>query len=705
MPSEVQDPSLVGQLDTNMTPSPLERPTIRLPPECIELIVQYLWDDMSALPSQWDSERDSQQETDASEAGSIVVSAAKAAIRPVYVPSRNTRKLAPIPDSPTVDYLFYYTHQTLIPKGSRSFQTLNPDAPKHHLPGFKVAYVKAMTNIMLSFSGHYPSRIQVLSVSPLQMGYFLYKLNMNLNMEKANDDGAPYWLERGHGIEALRLLRRLEVDFGMDNIQYPRPGSTAQSTVLGIDADTGRELNVLDLPLMFIQEHQRLFSQSEDDDVSANQGGEGASSSSTRNREGTPMLQEIAFRGNAGDSSEDGTNVWSPARLLAQIQPVKVVDISAWNSKVPDIETIPTARLQSLRINIERRRGHEVIHTPFLRRCEKLQDIRMHSVVPDTFRWAIDLQQPIGADATEARQRRRVHLPTISTTAEAGDGDAEEWNASDQENEPAPPTQEQNVQQLLQQLQQFQLQIQQQNQHLAQALSPDAPLTFDPTHIPKLRKVALYGGPKELVPSLEDATDAFRDTLEELCGFEDGYGRKSEYLSMRIDWPMPHLTTLHMRGRFVFFFMLRSLAHCPNLRVVKLIIESDISVASMANGVQYDYYNPQDLAVLTELKYLEVLQLGGMSWDIDDRALDMLAGIQGQEQGQEQDNHGSSLPNSLVHFNIAESYLATTAGLNRFLQAMGKLRLIELGTKYEYFKRRMPQEIEDRVYIDINGSD
>ncbi|KAF9983460.1 hypothetical protein BGZ65_001773 [Modicella reniformis] len=754
MPSREQD-----QQDLTCGPSTRRR----LPPECIDLIVQYLWDDISTLHSillcskdmfslavpilyrnpfrlinehrSWTRlyktkrtvhlmrilhtcalKKPNQQELE--QAGEWVTSSphtvpqpsssslspAKAAIKPLEAIDA---KLPVLPTSLTVDYLFHYTHQAQIPKVFRAFQLMNPNARKIY-EGYKNRAAcerelsEASTNLNLTCYGHFPSRIQVLSMTPSQLAYIMYKYNRNLN-ERTEDGG--YWLKRGQGVEALKMLRRLELDLAAIYVSTQRLGPpTAAATAAAIvsenatalendDGSTGEVVNLIDISLLFIQEHQRLFPtcpEDPDDDHSIH---------NTINKSyGGTLLQELVIRGTHP--------TWTPTHLLANIQPLKVLDLSSWNSNVPNMERIPSSRLKSFRINIARRLAFVEVQLPFLQQCTQLQEIWMPSQVADTFQWAIDLRRLIGRSEAEAEARLRRVRRRVGLGAEEGEGEGEGGAGGHED------------------------QGQQQQQE-----EEDSPHIFDQTLVPKLRKVVLYGGPQELIPSLKDAAYAFCDTLEELTGYEDGYGRKDEYLRMAITWSIPHLTTLDLRGRYVFFFDLKSLRHCPGLVVVRLTIESNISSASMVNAVGWEYEHV-DFSVFAELKRLEELQLLGTAWDIDDSALEILMGYQDpmgsssscfpsspptelQEQSQEQQEQGphrseeedlqcytSPLRNTLLHFGIAESHRPTRRGLTKFVKVMKQLQVLHLGTKYNYVTDSLLRAAGSRrLYVEINTSD
>lgn len=225
-----------------------------------------------------------------------------------------------------------------------------------------------------------------------------------------------------------------------------------------------------------------------------------------------------------------------------------------------------------------------------------------------------------------------------------------------------------------------------------------------------LKKLQLYGKPCDLVESLEDAADAFRDSIEEMAGYEDGYGRRDEYPRMCISWPVPRLTKLHLRGRFVYFFDLSSLKHCPDLKECCLQIESNFS-ASTSDGSEARY-QPKDFAVFAGMKRLRELHLRGSSWGIDNDVLEVLkfgysdGNSRGSESGSEAEGTSSGaisyLPENLRFFSMAESHLPTRAGLVAFVQTMRNLQVIQLGTKYGYAQESMRDAGGSRLFVEIN---
>ncbi|KAF9972449.1 hypothetical protein BGZ73_004431 [Actinomortierella ambigua] len=82
-------------------------------------------------------------------------------------------------------------------------------------------------------------------------------------------------------------------------------------------------MNKLDIPLQFVQLHQKRF-------------------------KGT--LKDIVVRGS--DAS------WSPLdHLLCHVDPMRLVDLSAWNSPLPTFEQLPISELQLKRLEEIRLRG------------------------------------------------------------------------------------------------------------------------------------------------------------------------------------------------------------------------------------------------------------------------------------------------------------------------------------------------------------
>ncbi|KAG0369655.1 hypothetical protein BC939DRAFT_436335 [Gamsiella multidivaricata] len=707
-----------------MDPSNQQR--ARLPPECIELIVQYLWDDISTLhtlllcnrdyfvlvapvlyrdpfrlvnqhrtwtredktrrtaylmrilhacaltkPSQRDiqtNDFDASSSTsstlwtatekslnssvlglslgeDASQYGSAHIRASHGS--PASADGMlATKYLTPLPNPLTIDYLFYYTHQGQIPQAFRAFQFLNPTVDRFSKGRmvFEQAFAKASMTLSLALYGHFPSRIRVLSMTPSQLGCILYKDFGGV------DIGAS---DKRHGVEALRMLRRLELDFGATNSPMPR-----WAVIAPYNAGQSNEdwlAQTVDIPLEFIREHQQLFPVCPEDEVSSSIWiGDSAEGAPLKGPNKGTLLQELVVRG--------GHSTWTPTQLLTNIEPLKVVDLSAWNSDVPHLERIPSSRLSSLRMNIARRLEFVEVQLPYLQQCTQLQEVWMPCQAADTFQWAINVERSVGQFVTETRLRRRVATGVASTSIDDSN------QAQDQ-----------------------------------------PPHRFDPAKAPRMKKVRLYGGPHELIPCLEDAADAFRDTLEELAGYEDGYGRRDEYLRMSIDWPVPRLTHLDLRGRYVFFFDLRSLRHCPELRVVKLLIESNISSPKSTNWDHETRASSrgcerQDFSVFAEMKRLEELQLRGTSWEMDDIALETLMGGPGtfvDEDGVER--HRGHLQNSLRYFSIPDAHLPRRAALTRFIQAMKKLEIIQLGHMRGYMADSLREAGAPRLFVEISS--
>ncbi|KAG0248953.1 hypothetical protein BG011_009716 [Mortierella polycephala] len=541
----------------------------------------------------------------------------------------------------TTDYLCHYIHQGQIPKAFKAFQLLNPggpSVPRRHSPrdraAFENAVAYASTEWALTMYGHYPSKIQVLTMTPAQLGIILKKKR-----------GLTKW----QGIGSLLSLRRLELEFGARTTFRPRWLATNSH-------EDGSDDNETDYPLQFIQEHQRLFPTTAEKSSTplwtpANDDNHSEEGATSKGEEDGTLLQEVAIRGSH--------STWSPIQLLARIKPLKVVDLSAWNMGVPHIEQIPCSRLQSLKVNIARRLDSVQVGLPFLGHCSSLQEIWMPSQAPDTFLWAVDASKPIGEFESPSRLRRRIRGDTTNVASVAGT----EGEQLDQQ--------------------------------------PQDP--FDPTQIPVMKKVQLYGGPLDLAPSLEDAADAFRDSLEELCGYEDGYGRRDEYPRMCISWAVPHLSYLDLRGRFVYFFDLSSLRQCPDLRVVKLQIETNMSstegtgdnpkshTAQLSRGTRWDF------SVFAKLRRLEELQLRGTSWGLNDDTLEVLAGTPSFATGMA--NEKSFLPESLRYFLISESHLPSKRGLIRFVQAMEKLTEIQLGTMNPLVKESLQAAGGRRLFV------
>ncbi|KAG0215384.1 hypothetical protein BGX33_001233 [Mortierella sp. NVP41] len=724
--------------------------TPSLPPECIEMILQYLWDDLSTLhqlalcnrtlfsliiPILYKSPfriiADHRTWSDISKSQRTAK-----LIRLLYAcsvagPASDSSDVTPDPESPrsfsstatettettaaitsplsddalfagpegwtklpsplTTDYLFHYTHQGLIPRISRAFHALNPslDRLRYNRTAYEQALGQASRTLTLALFGHSPSRIQTLSMTAHQLGCILFD----------EPSQGISWRE-GVGLGSLRMLRRLELDITAIHTLTSwrtarRRATTTTTTTTTTASGTAGEwesnqgpTTEVDFPLMFIQEHQRLFRQSTVDFIN------------NHAVLAPPVLQELVIRGTDRE--------WTPIQLLSRIEPLEVVDLSAWNAGVPELNQIPLQRLKTLRTNLERRLDFVEVPLNYLRRCGQLEEIWMPTQETETFRWAIDLHRPIGEFVSETRLRRRRGQAVQAPVAQG------------QEENPTPAVAPEPVA----------------GAGAGAGATTITTTTTTPSEesilsqlpIPALKSIRLYGGPRDLVPSLEDALDAFRDQIVELFGFEDGYSRREEYPRMQITWLVPNLSYLNLRGRFVFFFDLRCLRHCPGLRTLKLHIESNIAAPYRRHGFadvndddqdgqdRQDGEDPvwvtgRDYSVLAEMLWLEELQLRGSSWNIDNGILQELAGFQLEVQDEEKDEEKvekktsreyrpTPLADSLKYFGIVGSYKPNRLGLVPFVRTMSKLRLISLESKYAYATSSLQDAAGPRLLVE-----
>ncbi|KAF9931063.1 hypothetical protein FBU30_010892 [Linnemannia zychae] len=715
-----------------ITPTP-NNETPKLPPECIEMILSYLWDDPSTLhqlllcnrtlfdliipilyksPFNLIANYKTWSDNSKSQRTAYLIRllyACSIANREEQVPlssenaiqsSQSTHdglfkgpiQWPELPSPLTTDYLFYYTHQSLIPKLFKAYQVLMPSFGGNRRNVSELAIAQASTALTLALFGHSPSRIQTLSMTAHQLGYILFD----------EPEQGISW-KNGVGLSSLRLLRRLELDITLIHTSTSwrnarRPPISQTLTVSGEENPQGWASNpnptrFVDFPLIFIKEHQRLFRQSSPNHVIDN---------NYQQIQAPPVLQELVIRGNDHE--------WTPIQLLSQIEPLELVDLSAWNADIPELDQIPNQRLKSLRTNLARRRDIVSVPVAFLRRCSQMEEIWMPTSDSRTFQWAIDLQRSIGDFVGETRllRRRQGRVDPHNGFATTQD---EEMTQSNQDTITTAPI-----------TAPFNSSISQ-SQEDSLSLLPNPPLT----------KIYLYGGPRELVTSLEDALDAFRDNIKELAGFEDGYSRREEYPHMQITWLIPNLTYLNLTGRFVFFFDLRSLRHCPNLRTLKLHIESNIAAPHRRRGnvdVNDDSQDGQDAqdgedpvwmtgrdySVLANMSRLEKLQLGGTSWNINNTTLQILGGfpleatdhpiypndvnMNDVEAETYKVERSTPLAASLQYFAIEEAHKPTRAGLVPFVKTMKNLKMISLGRKYSYAVTSLEEAAGPRLTVE-----
>ncbi|KAF9586436.1 hypothetical protein BGW38_005045 [Lunasporangiospora selenospora] len=376
----------------------------------------------------------------------------------------------------STDYLYYYTSQSLIPRSLPAIQLLYPAVQsqvyRHDLE-VKLARIRLdMTRI---FVFHCPSRIQVLSVTASQ----LFLLFM------ADEEKSPGFFAKM--VQELGALRRLELDVGSGSASVAAPPQASMDENGVIPSTPTKRIfkNDLQAPITFIQEHQRVHQSVDDPMCQCPQPSttlvNGVERTSAHYCLRRPRLLEIMIRGSH--------RVWGPTHLLANIEPMEVVDLSCWNSDVPQLDEIPTSRLYSFRVNIARRLGGVEVKPKFIQQCTQLQEL-----------WAPSTVQHPDED----------HAPPL-TLGQAS-------NASQpQDSRPRSGL-------------------------FGWAFTPKG--DAHPPKKPPLKRVRLYGGPQDLTPSLENAVELFNNTLEELWGFEDGYARRNQYHRFAFRWQLPNLTVL-----------------------------------------------------------------------------------------------------------------------------------------------------------------
>ncbi|GJJ71531.1 hypothetical protein EMPS_03881 [Entomortierella parvispora] len=749
-------------MTSTLQDAPPPIPSPRIPPECIGLVALYLWDDVRTLHAlllcnrsffslaapllyrspfhlidahlTWSeaskAERTAQlvrllylctlskqsRDQDSSCSGQLSdVAAITAGFNKMpFLQEDPALEVHPIfnkiPLPLSTDYLFHFTHQGQIPKTYRAFQLLFKSCDKKQSQVAQFA-IMADINRRLNFAfvSHFPSRIQVLSVTPSQLGQLL----------RPESDGDSL----GRGIvDDLRMLRRLELDYGASkNPSMQEPSFPSFPRDMRYGRNKKPVLEEVDIPLEFLRQHRTLFVSEEDpstlvpitveDEPQKLTARQKHEQQRIEREEDSIPLKEIMIRGSH--------RTWTPDHLLSQIHPLEVVDLSAWNSDVPHLDQIPTRRLRSLRTNLQRRLDSVNVETSFLQKAHRLEEIWMPCQRPDSLTWAIDLEKSIGPFAGEARKRRRGAgraaipvMPTANTDMVAQVDEASGATTS---------------------------------------LNEVNETIFAPVIVPSLKKIRLYGVGEDLVQSLEDAADAFRDSIEELTGFEDGSELRDAYIRLTISWLCPRLTILNLRGRFVRYMDLQSLRQFPELRVVRLTIEgsSPRSATSRYNTPSEGAADASDasrrhlptsssatasstlmgadeeestveaeptplenarrrFSIFTNMKRLEELHLRGPHWNVDDNVLEVLAepvvpAAVAQAQDSEQHEEATSyLRKNLRLFFIPEEPLPTRVGLTQFAHQMQRLEVLQLGKGYGWMATRLQNDVGPRVKVDIN---
>ncbi|KAG0267921.1 Mitochondrial import inner membrane translocase subunit tim8 [Actinomortierella ambigua] len=520
--------------------------------------------------------------------------------------------------NPTVDYLAHYTYQSLIGHLWASVQYLfetNTWSGRERLRRTAAIANRVFTT---AFFEHRPNMIRTLCMSPAQLGLLVQR------DEQGKRQGGGVVAGRGEGcsIADLPRLRRLELDISPSKSSVDLVESWHLSPFDNIPAPQPVEMNEIEIPLQFVQRHQMRF-----------QG----------------VLREIVVRGS--DAS------WSPIdHLLRQVEPMHLVDFSAWNSPLPTFEQLPVAELRVLRLNMPRRLDWAGASPAFLRTCTKLCEVWMptqHSTFFD--------QATVLGDET-------ISIPSPPPALQDGESTASTSGEAPQSVGAAVGADDLMMGHWTEVAASMNIVGGDDDEPM-----PAATTVTTDTDVLPMRAIRLQGQHQHVVPNFVSALRVFRQ-LTECCIVENDVGRKAEYLQkIEWDWRMRHLTFLRLQGRFVFFLDLTSLLQCPLLSRLHLTVESAPRDPMQSHVV-----------VLAQLKRLEEIQLRGMPWQLDTETLLAI---------------GRGLSQTLRYLAVIDNMQPTTRGLAEFSHVATRLEVLKLGVLYSQVKDRLLALMRPRVRV------
>ncbi|KAG0245749.1 hypothetical protein BGX31_006223 [Mortierella sp. GBA43] len=291
------------------------------------------------------------------------------------------------------------------------------------------------------------------------------------------------------------------------------------------------------------------------------------------------------------------------ARIVQAMKNAEVVDARHWREAILVLERIPVDCLKTLLLSMAEPPPNYFSVADYLSRCRHLEEVRMPVRDDCLFLWAANERELERHGAAAALSRSRssppmtfsgVHGARTYPYANSGLGTSTSslgWQ-------------------------------------LQRTLHLDRDMDEPDSHQPvRLRSLELCGEDRCLIPALQNAVDAFRDSLEIL---------KAQSLAMMMDelnpylsgtpltwsWPMTRLSVLDLEGEIAATFDFAVLVFCPVLTTLRLSLPT--FMYSSSEDVHYLDEMSSRMYQICNAKRLQVLELIG-KWPVTDMLLKKIA--------------------------------------------------------------------------------
>ncbi|KAG0213269.1 hypothetical protein BGX28_004842 [Mortierella sp. GBA30] len=310
-------------------------------------------------------------------------------------------------------------------------------------------------------------------------------------------------------------------------------------------------------------------------------------------------LREIKVKGPEDPSHPSHKELY---RLVQAMRWPQVVDARHWQEAISVLDHIPPECLRTLLLGMANMPPPNLSVPRCLSQCHFLEELRMPVRDERLFEWAMVRPRQLSVDRNGALSRSRS-LPRGSSSSSMFSSQS----APSATSYPGIMTSSSSF-------------------HWQQnLLYPEWQTSEEPQGPARLKSIELCGEDRYLIPALQDAVDAFQDSLEILKAMSLApvmpSGSIVITMSLTWSWPLSRLTVLDLEGEVALAFELSALKYCPALITLKLALPSYLHSTSEDGRVMQEMKSK--MSHMFYASRLLDLELHG-KWPVSDALLQML---------------------------------------------------------------------------------
>ncbi|KAF9179063.1 hypothetical protein BGZ51_005699 [Haplosporangium sp. Z 767] len=308
-------------------------------------------------------------------------------------------------------------------------------------------------------------------------------------------------------------------------------------------------------------------------------------------------LREIKIKGNDDFTHQQYPDHANLIRIVQAMREPEVVDARHWREAVDVLDQIPVDSLRTLLLTLSDTPPINISVPNYLAQCGKLERLRMRIRDGDLFAWATAEARVSMNQDRQGVLSRSLSLPTSRLHHTSSSSLSPSYVS-------APPTS--TPWQLFQ-------------YHHSYYDEEPEPWRHGP---PPIKSLELTGDDKSLLPAVQDAVDAFRDSLKDLKAVSMtntmDYELEFNIKPLTWSWPMSRLTVLDLEGEIVLAFEFSALGFCPMLKTLRLSLPPYMYSTS-EDGDQLDDMKARMSMICLATSLLD-LELYG-KWPVSDALL------------------------------------------------------------------------------------